>query len=213
MLFRLKAFLLLLPSIHAATLPPEFADPSSPQVDHVNPLIGNGGDTPNGSGGMIPSTAPPFAMTRWVAQTRENYVSMTPYNSTDDSVHGFQGTHQPAIWMGESGNVAVVPGSGDVKSRFKDRGMKFIERETREVLSPSYYAAYLDLNGGALKAEQSASKYHCQRPRSRKLTSIVVFQRRVSVIYDSLLTPRPRKTHTFSLRRRVHPSSRPHRRM
>ncbi|KAL1679828.1 glycoside hydrolase family 92 protein [Schizophyllum commune] len=157
MSFRLKAFLLLLPSIHAATLPPDFADPPSPQVDHVNPLIGNGGDTPNGSGGMIPSTAPPFAMTRWVAQTRENYVSMTPYNSTDDSVHGFQGTHQPAIWMGESGNVVVVPGSGEVKSRFKDRGMKLIERETREVLSPSYYAADLDLNGGVLKAEQSAT--------------------------------------------------------
>ena len=29
----------------------------------------------SGSGGMIPSTGPPFAMTRWVAQTRQNYVS------------------------------------------------------------------------------------------------------------------------------------------
>ena len=53
-------------------------------------LIGNGGDTPNGSGGMIPSTAPPFAMTRWVAQTRQNFVSMLPYNETDTSIHGFQ---------------------------------------------------------------------------------------------------------------------------
>src|SRR5882762_9863803 len=67
----------------------------------VNSIIGNGGDSPNGSGGMIPSTAPPFAMTRWVAQTRQNYVSMTPYNETDTSIHGFQATHQPAIWMGE----------------------------------------------------------------------------------------------------------------
>lgn len=30
-------------------------------------MIGNGGDTPNGSGGMIPSVAPPFGMTRWVS--------------------------------------------------------------------------------------------------------------------------------------------------
>lgn len=57
-------------------------------------LIGNGGDTPNGSGGMIPSTAPPFAMTRWVAQTRQNFVSMLPYNETDTSIHGFQVRHQ-----------------------------------------------------------------------------------------------------------------------
>ena len=83
-------------------------------------MIGNGGDSPNGSGGMIPSTgmysvlsqyvtfnnrtpkAPPFAMTRWVAQTRQNFVSVTPYNQTDTRIHGFQGTHQPAIWMGVS---------------------------------------------------------------------------------------------------------------
>ena len=30
-------------------------------------MLGNGGDTPNGSGGMIPSVAPPFGMTDWVA--------------------------------------------------------------------------------------------------------------------------------------------------
>jgi hypothetical protein len=87
--------------------PESFQDPKSDAVDSVNPyvlycclcrtsliaaysLIGNGGDSPNGSGGMIPSTAPPFAMTRWVAQTRQNYVSMTPYNDTDTSIHGFQ---------------------------------------------------------------------------------------------------------------------------
>lgn len=39
---------------------------------------------------MIPSTAPPFAMTRWTAQTDENYVSVTPYNHTHTSIHGFQ---------------------------------------------------------------------------------------------------------------------------
>jgi hypothetical protein len=88
-------------------VPESFQDPESDAVDSVNPyvlyclcrtslipvygsLIGNGGDSPNGSGGMIPSTAPPFAMTRWVAQTRQNYVSMTPYNDTDTSIHGFQ---------------------------------------------------------------------------------------------------------------------------
>lgn len=120
-------------------------------------LIGNGGDTPNGSGGMIPSTAPPFAMTRWVAQTRQNYVSMTPYNYTDSSIHGFQGTHQPAIWMGESGQVVVVPGAGEVKSVFEDRGMSFSHDD--EVITPSYYRANLEAtDGGHILAEQSASK-------------------------------------------------------
>ncbi|KAF8834840.1 hypothetical protein BDN67DRAFT_975745 [Paxillus ammoniavirescens] len=137
-----------------AALP--FRDPPSDAVDHVNPLIGNGGDSPNGSGGMIPSTAPPFAMTRWVAQTRENYVSMTPYNHTDTSIHGFQGTHQPAIWMGESGQVVVSPGAGKILPKFEDRGMTF--SHDNEVVSASYYSAKLEaIEGGEILAEQSAT--------------------------------------------------------
>ncbi|KDQ28672.1 glycoside hydrolase family 92 protein [Pleurotus ostreatus PC15] len=136
--------------------PAAFRQPQSDSVDYINPLIGNGGDTPNGSGGMIPSTAPPFAMTRWVAQTRQNYVSVTPYNHTDTTIHGFQGTHQPAIWMGESGQVVVVPGSGRVQSQFHDRGMVF--DKATEVITASYYSANLQTNdGGNIHAEQSAT--------------------------------------------------------
>jgi putative alpha-1,2-mannosidase len=97
-------------------------------------------------------------MTRWVAQTRENYVSMTPYNHTDTSIHGFQGTHQPAIWMGESGQVVVSPGAGKVLPKFEDRGMTF--SHDNEVVSASYYSAKLEaIEGGEIVAEQSASKY------------------------------------------------------
>ncbi|KAH8101481.1 glycoside hydrolase family 92 protein [Cristinia sonorae] len=139
------------------TKPPAgFNTPRSTAVDHINPLIGNGGDSPNGSGGMIPSTAPPFGMTRWVAQTRQNYVSVTPYNYTDTSIHGFQGTHQPAIWMGESGQVVVIPGGGDVKAVFEERGMAFSHED--EVVTASYYSVEMDLQeGGRIHAEQSAS--------------------------------------------------------
>lgn len=102
---------------------------SSSKLSLINPLIGNTGDTPNGSGGMIPSVAPPFGMTRWVAQTHENYVSRTPYNFSDsESIHGFIGTRQPAIWMGESGSVVVVPGFGErVKGRFEERGLRKVD--------------------------------------------------------------------------------------
>ncbi|TFY71610.1 hypothetical protein EVG20_g1399 [Dentipellis fragilis] len=150
-------FCILVLSVLASRSPPSgFRDPKSSAVDHVNALIGNGGDTPNGSGGMIPSTAPPFAMTRWVAQTRQNYVSMTPYNVTDTAIHGFQGTHQPAIWMGESGQAIVAPGAGTVRSVFEERGMKF--SKDSEVITPSYYKADLDaIEGGKILAEQSAT--------------------------------------------------------
>ncbi|KAG1733237.1 glycoside hydrolase family 92 protein [Suillus paluster] len=137
-------------------VPDAFRRPASEAVDNVNPLIGNGGDSPNGSGGMIPSTAPPFAMTRWVAQTRENYVSVTPYNYTATSIHGFQATHQPAIWMGESGQVVISPGAGQVQPKFGDRGMSFTHEN--EVITASYYSVDLNaVEGGQILAEQSAT--------------------------------------------------------
>jgi putative alpha-1,2-mannosidase len=114
---------------------------------------------------MIPFTGPPFAMTRWVAQTNQNYVSHLPYNWTVDSIHGFQGTRQPAIWMGESGSVAVIPGvsrgasseSPKLKTTFEERGMK-MNKDT-EVITPSYYSVVLeDGVGGQILVEQSASK-------------------------------------------------------
>ncbi|KAH9853218.1 glycoside hydrolase family 92 protein [Lenzites betulinus] len=142
--------------LHRRDVPDAFSQPESSSVDYVDPFIGNGGDSPNGSGGMIPSTAPPFAMTRWVAQTRQNYVSVTPYNHTDSTIHGFQGTHQPAIWMGESGPAIISPGAGSVQSVFEHRGMSF--SHANEIATASYYSVILDaIEGGTINAEQSAT--------------------------------------------------------
>jgi putative alpha-1,2-mannosidase len=142
--------------------PPAFSIPPSPALDLVNLLIGNGGDTPNGSGGMIPSTAPPFAMTRWVAQTQVHYVSATPYNCTLDRVMGVVGTRQPAIWMGESAPISVSPGVGDaVVVDFEKRGLAVVrgsDGQKQEVVSVGYYTVDLDDgHNGAIKIEQTAS--------------------------------------------------------
>lgn len=127
-------------------------------IDALHRFIKNGGGSPDGSGGMIPSAAPPFAMTRWVAQTRQNYVSVTPYNHTGTSIHGFQGTHQPVIWMGESGQATMAPGAGEVKSVFERCGVSF--KRTNEIATASYYSVILDaLEGGAIHAEQFASTH------------------------------------------------------
>ncbi|KAK5135647.1 hypothetical protein LTR08_004948 [Meristemomyces frigidus] len=104
---------------------------------YVNPKIGTYGVTPNGNGGMIPSVAPPFAMTRWTPQTRENFISQCPYNDLDAHIHGFQATHQPAIWMGESGQVVLSPGVGDVRALFTQRAHRFSKSD--EVSTPYVY--------------------------------------------------------------------------
>ncbi|KAN0125372.1 hypothetical protein V8E53_015562 [Lactarius tabidus] len=47
-----------------------------------------------------------------VPQTRKNYVLVTLYSYTNAKIHSFQGTQQPTIWMDESAQVVVVPGTG-----------------------------------------------------------------------------------------------------
>lgn len=111
-------------------------------LNFVNPFIGTYGTDPNNNGGMIPSVSPPFGMTRWTPQTRENFISQVPYGYGDQRIHGFQATHQPAIWMGEAGQVVLSPGMGDVQSVFVNRGLAF--RKSDERSSPYVYEVLLD---------------------------------------------------------------------
>ncbi|KAI7370429.1 hypothetical protein KC354_g1281 [Hortaea werneckii] len=134
----------LLPYLPALATAPALAKTYHDDVGvlrYVNPKIGTYGVTPNGNGGMIPSVSVPFGMTRWTPQTRENFISQCPYNNMDGHIHGFQATHQPAIWMGESGQVVINPGVGDVRSQFAQRGHSF--RKENEVSTPYVYEVTL----------------------------------------------------------------------
>ncbi|KAF3017218.1 hypothetical protein E8E14_013008 [Neopestalotiopsis sp. 37M] len=112
-------------------------------LKYVMPLIGTNGASPDNSGGMIPSVSVPFGMTRWTPQTRENFISQVPYNDTDRYIHGFQATHQPAIWMGQQGEVVLTPGWNQrVKPLFEERGLEF--RKEDEVSTPYVYEVLLD---------------------------------------------------------------------
>ncbi|KAL7627275.1 hypothetical protein AAE478_001464 [Parahypoxylon ruwenzoriense] len=112
-------------------------------LQYVNPKIGTNGISPNDNGGMIPSVSLPFGMTRWTPQTRENFISQVPYHDADTFIHGFQATHQPAIWMGELGQVVLTPGwTRDVKLLFEQRGLAF--RKEDEISTPYVYEVLLD---------------------------------------------------------------------
>ena len=84
-------------------------------VAYVNLLIGTQ-KSAIGYGGTMPFVTPPFGMTDWTPQTRQNKISVTSYNYDDEDISGFIGTHQPAIWIGDYGYVTVMPQTG--ASRF-----------------------------------------------------------------------------------------------
>ena len=98
---------LLLPLVAALALVADAKDP----VDYVNPLIGTASrraDTGN-SAGMMPYVCPPFAAVEWVPMTRLCEVGILSFAAPDRKFLGFVGSRQPAIWMGEWGQLSVMP--------------------------------------------------------------------------------------------------------
>ena len=81
-------------------------------ASYVNPLVGTQ-QSAIGYGGTMPFVTPPFGMTNWTPQTRQNKISVISYNYDDSTISGFIGTHQPAIWMGDYGYVTIIPQVGE----------------------------------------------------------------------------------------------------
>lgn len=81
---------------------------------------------------------------------------MCPYNQTDTRLHGFIGTHQPAVWMGESGPAQIFAGLGNVVTDFEKRGLDFDRAD--EYASANYYRNVLQAPHGNIEVEMSASE-------------------------------------------------------
>ena len=125
-------------------------------VSYVNPLIGTR-ESAIGYGGTMPFVSPPFAMTNWTPQTRQNKISITSYNYDDSTISGFIGTHQPAIWMGDYGYLTLMPQVGVLRTA--PDGRKLAYMHSSETASPDYYAVSLGVREEtAIRAEMTASE-------------------------------------------------------
>src|SRR5882724_8873899 len=132
------------------------AAPRDP-VTYVNPLIGTQ-KSKIGYGGTMPFVSPPFAMTNWTPQTRQNKISITSYEYDDKAITGFMGTHQPAIWMGDYGYITLMPQvGGELRTTPEARALAF--SHTDETSKPDYYAVSLRTAEGArIRAEMTATE-------------------------------------------------------
>ena len=113
-------------------------------VDYVNPLLGTGSPKRNSEEShvpiitsTVPSVAAPFGMTHWLPLTRLNEPGRVVYDSGDTHVLGFIGSHHPAIWMGDYGQVSLMPGTGEVKVDFEARKQPFSHAD--ETCTPYFY--------------------------------------------------------------------------
>ncbi|WP_242093122.1 GH92 family glycosyl hydrolase [Aestuariivivens sediminicola] len=128
-------------------------------VDFVNPLIGTstqGFMEGRDGGGTMPCVGTPFAMTNFLAQTRQNKISRMPYAYEDNTIHGFMATHQPTVWMGDYGYVSVMPQTGELKLLPEERAMSFSHEN--EIVRPYYYAVDMgEKKSESIKGEITAS--------------------------------------------------------
>ena len=76
-------------------------------LECVDPLIGTEGQGTQ-YGGMQPYTCVPFGSFHLVPMTRTNAIGRLSFNSSDENLLGFILTRQPAIWMGDWGEVRVA---------------------------------------------------------------------------------------------------------
>ena len=109
-------------------------------LDYVDPLIGTEGDGTE-YGGMMPYVGVPFGSADWVPMTRLTEVGTLSYNSSDTLLLGFIGTRQPAIWMGDWGQVSFQPQTGEPVVDYASRG----QRITREEYTP--YLSIVEAGG------------------------------------------------------------------
>jgi predicted alpha-1,2-mannosidase len=145
---RLQALTLLLLTI------PVLAQKNPEPIDSVNPLIGTG-EGKIGYGGTMPFVNPPFAMTDWTPQTRQNKLSVVSYKYEDTTISGFMGTHQPAIWMGDYGYVTLMPETGDLKTTPEERKQPYSHAD--EVTHPDYYSVLTGTGASKIRTELTAT--------------------------------------------------------
>ncbi|HXS78529.1 MAG TPA: GH92 family glycosyl hydrolase [Terracidiphilus sp.] len=125
-------------------------------VSYVNPLVGTQ-KSAIGYGGTMPFVTPPFGMTNWTPQTRQNKISIVSYNYGDPSISGFIGTHQPAIWMGDYGYITVIPQVGELRTTPESRKLPYTHAS--ETAHPDYYRVSLDTGAdGKIQAEMTATE-------------------------------------------------------
>lgn len=130
----------------------------SEPIDWVNLYIGTGSG-PIGYGRTMPYVVPPFGMTSWTPQTRQNKQGGVSYKYEDTSISGFMGTHQAALWMGDYGYLTMMPEIDNLKTIPAERQLPFTHAD--ETVAPDYYSVSMDAGQSRKIKTEITATTHC----------------------------------------------------
>ena len=133
-----------------------FAEAQKDFTKYAIPIVGTQNEYQFSNGNVYPCIALPFAMNHWTPQTAVN-GERWQYSYDSHQIVGLKETHQPSPWVGDYGQLSLLPTVGEKKFLEKDRQSWFSHKA--EVTEPNYYKVYLaDYN---VTAELTPSERAC----------------------------------------------------
>lgn len=110
-------------------------------VQYVNTLQGTDSHFGLSYGNTYPTTAMPYGMHTWSAQTGKNGEGWK-YQYFVDKIRGFQQAHQCSPWMSDYAVYSLMPMIGKLVVNEDERASKF--SHDNEIAKPHYYKVTLD---------------------------------------------------------------------
>lgn len=110
-------------------------------VNYANTLQGTNSEFSLSAGNTYPTTALPFGMHTWSAQTGKNGDGWK-YSYKDKTIRGFQQAHQCSPWMNDYAVLALMPVTGELKVGEDERATTF--SHANEIAKPHYYKVTMD---------------------------------------------------------------------
>jgi len=110
-------------------------------VQYVNTLQGTDSNYGLSYGNTYATTAMPYAMHTWSAQTGVNGEGWK-YLYAEDKIRGFQQAHQCSPWMSDYAVYSFMPMIGELVVNQEKRASKFSHKN--EIGKPNYYKVTLD---------------------------------------------------------------------
>lgn len=110
-------------------------------VQYVNTLQGTDSHFGLSYGNTYATTAMPYAMHTWSAQTGPNGEGWK-YQYFVDNIRGFQQAHQCSPWMSDYAVYSLMPVIGKLTVNQNERATKFSHKN--EIAKPHYYKVTLD---------------------------------------------------------------------
>lgn len=120
-------------------------------VQYANTLQGTDSHFGLSRGNTYPSTAMPYAMHIWSAQTGKHGEGWK-YQYSADKMRGFCQSHQCSPWVGDYATFSLMPVLGELIVNEDERATKF--SHDNEIAKPHYYSVTFD-NG--VKTEMSTT--------------------------------------------------------